>query len=112
MSAGIASVPSVPGVRVTVTAAVRHLCPFKDEVDDGRLTLSWRTDHSTVELHSLRRFLGVFADARISHEEVVSEIWGAMNRVDGIRSVSISTAWRTADMGVTCSISPTLAGQP
>lgn len=102
----IAGVPSAPGVRVTVTAPIRHLCPFKDEIDDGELTLSWRTDHSTVELHSLRHFLGVFADARISHEEVVSEIWGAMNRVDGIRSVSVSTTWRTAGMKVQCATSP------
>lgn len=100
----ITSVPSVPGVSVTVTAPVRHLCPFKDEIDDGRLTLSWRTDHSTVELHSLRQFLGVFADARISHEEVVSEIWGAMNRVAGIRSVTVSTTWRTAGMEVACEV--------
>lgn len=108
----ITGVASAPGVHVTVTAPIRHLCPFKDEIDDGRLTLSWRTDHSTVELHSLRSFLGVFADARISHEEVTSEIWGAMNRVGGIRSVSVSTAWRTAGMEVQCSISPTPVGQP
>lgn len=106
----IAGVPSTPGVRVTVTAPIRHLCPFKDEIDDGELTLAWRTDHSTVELHSLRLFLGAFADARISHEEVVSEIWGAMNRVDGIRGVSVSTSWRTAGMEVSCFSSVIPAG--
>lgn len=108
----IEAVPSAPGVRVTVNAPIRHLCPFKDEIDDGQLTLSWRTDHSTVELHSLRNFLGAFADAPISHEEVVSEIWGAMSRVGGIRSVSVHTTWRTAGLEVTCSTSPTRVGQP
>lgn len=106
------AVPSLPGVHVQVTAAVRHLCPFKQEIDDGRVTVSWRTDHATVELHSLRAFLGDFAESAISHEDLVSELWAALNALAGIRRVLVVATWKTAGMDVTCSTSPIPAVTP
>lgn len=94
-------------VDITVYRALRHLCPFKDELDVGRVKLELSSkDGWTTELHSLDEYLAAWADIKISHEELTDQI--AMDT----RAVRVTTYWRTAGMEVRCSTSPTPAVTP
>jgi len=101
-----------PGLTMSVTSPIRHLCPFKDEVDDGTITVTWRTLNGTFELHSLRAFFATFAESEISHESLTDTIYRELSRVPSIRIVDVETHWTTAGMGVACSTSPTPAARP
>lgn len=97
---------------VTMTAgiAVAHLCPFKDEVDNGWVTITWRCDGATLELHALADYLRGFKDARLSHEEVTDRIRHDLAATPGVELVSVETTWGTAGMEVKCVTTPTPAG--
>lgn len=98
-----------PGLTMSVTSPIRHLCPWREEVDDGHITITWRTLNGTLELHDLRDYLKSFAEAEISHESLTDSIYRELNRTPCIRLIDVSTNWRTAGMEVACSTSPTLA---
>lgn len=98
-------------VTLSVTAPLRHMCPFIDEVDDGTVTINWSTCGNTVELHSLAQYLAQFADWRISHEALTDQIKHDIDGVQGIFATTVATSWKTAGMDVTCSTSPIPAGQ-
>lgn len=68
-------VPAAAKVTASATAQVDHLCPFKDETDEGSVTIIWDCAGDTVELHSLSLFLAAFAFEKISHEDLVGEIF-------------------------------------
>lgn len=96
-------------VTMTVTAPLTHLCPHVDEVDNGTITLTWRVNGYTLELHSLREYLNGFKYAEVSHEEITDLIRHEMSVTPGVEVVSVETTWDTAGMEVKCSTSPTLA---
>jgi len=71
----ITTVPASPGVVCEAVAArFLHMCPVKDEVDNGALTIGWTTTDVTLELHSLAAYLRSWADAAITHEELCLQI--------------------------------------
>lgn len=92
-------VPTIGGGVVAVTAPLRHLCPFVDEVDEGEVRLSWSVNGMTFELHSLAAYLDSFAEEKVSHEELTVRIFREL----GSSMVGVTTEWRTAGMTVTVS---------
>ncbi len=105
-------VPTDAAVTLTANAAIQHLCPFVQEVDSGDITVTWDTDGWTFELHSLRAYLKSFTHREISHEDLTEEVRAELSSHHGVKSVTVTTTWRTAGMGVTCSTSPIPAGLP
>ena len=101
---------STADVTLTAIAPLVHRCPFVDEVDNGTVTISWRVDGQTFELHSLRAYLDRFRDAEISHEAITDRIRHDLATTLGLADVTVTTTWDTAGMEVTCSTSPTPAG--
>ena len=93
-----AVVPSSYGHAVTVTAPIRHLCPFVDEVDEGHLTVAWVTSGATVEAHSLASYLAAWASIRISHEDLVGLIAQDLSTLAGIDVVKVEARFVTAGM--------------
>lgn len=100
---------AAPGLTMSATSPIRHLCPFKDETDDGTITVSWRTLNGTLELHSLRAYFRSFADAATSHESLTDTIYRELQRIPSVRVLGVSTSWETAGMAVGCSTSATRA---
>jgi len=88
------------GVEFFVSGYLRHRCPFAPEIDEGTVEIRLVIDASTVELHSLRRYLATFADEALPHEAltdlVASELAAALNP----RSIEVVTRWRTAGFEV------------
>lgn len=92
----LALVPCADPVRVAVTFPVMHLCPFRDEVDEGRVQIAWTVAGSTLELHALAAWLDGFKGDRISHEDVTADIAEHLDGLPGIADVEVSTTWNTA----------------
>lgn len=108
----VKTVPIEATVALATTADIQHMCPFVQEVDNGKVTITWEAEGWTIELHSLRAYLNTFQDREISHEELTEEIGVELNSHHGITIKYITTAWRTAGMEVMCSFLPTRVGQP
>jgi NADPH-dependent 7-cyano-7-deazaguanine reductase QueF len=106
----IKTVPIEATVTLATTADIQHMCPFVHEVDNGSVTITWETGGWTIELHSLRAYLGTFADREISHEDLTQEIHNELSSRHGFKAMTVSTTWRTAGMEVQCSTSPTPVG--
>jgi len=90
-------------VRVEIVAPVRKRCPFRDEIDWGEVTITYETNATAIELHSLAAYLATFTDRPMSHEDFVVEVRLWLDRP----SVEVSSRWTTAGMEVECSTSPT-----
>lgn len=108
----VETVPELAGLRMVVRSEFRHLCPFRQEVDDGRITVAWTTAGATFELHALRAFLDQFRDVVISHEYLTATVRELLGLAEGVEGLDVLTEWGTAGMGVSCSTSPILAGRP
>lgn len=81
---------AAPDVQVTLTAPVRKLCPVKDEVDEGTVTLSYRTGRlGALELHDLAAYFAGFTGRHLSHEEFTFEVARATG-------AEVSSSWETA----------------
>lgn len=93
-----AVIPEESGARVTVTGPLRHLCPHVEELDEGSAIISWTCAGSTLELHSLARYLEGFAGERISHEELSRAIRDDLATLYGIADVDVRTSWSTAGL--------------
>jgi len=103
-------VPTSADVRMAVTAEVQHLCPFVDEVDNGTVTVTWRTNGATFELHSLREYLSGFKDSEIAHEMLTDRIRHDLSVTQGVHLLSVESTWDTAGMEVRCGTWQTRAG--
>jgi NADPH-dependent 7-cyano-7-deazaguanine reductase QueF len=95
----VQTVECVPGVRVTVTGPITHLCPHVDEVDEGEVTIGWRTSGKTFELHSLAAHLRTYATQRISHEDLVAALRGDLKGL-GCFDIDVSVRFTTASLTV------------
>lgn len=94
-------VPANPNIIMTVTSPVQHYCPFVDEVDNGAIVLTWVTSDSTIELHSLATFLGHYADQKISHEDLVDEVFDCLEALSPhIILRSVTARFTTAGIDV------------
>lgn len=110
MTSPVATVPDASDVTVTVRTSLQHTCPYVDEVDRGHVTITWRVDGETFELHALAGYLQGFKDARLSHEEITERIrFDLTCATELIELVSVETVWETAGMEVRCSTSLTPA---
>lgn len=99
-------------VTVSVKADLQHLCPHVEEIDFGTVTITWRVNGQTYEMHSLAEYLRGFKDSRLSHEQITDCIRHDLSTVDGIELVSVETTWDTAGMEVRCYTSPTPVDLP
>lgn len=97
-----------PDVRVTATGPIAHLCPYADEVDEGRITITWITDPRTIELHSLASYLARFKAERLSHEELVALIADDLAGL-GLH-VAVTAQFHTAGLDV--EVSRAVPGEP
>lgn len=94
-------VPADSQATVTAGGLVSHLCPFVDEADHGTVTITWRCNTSTVELHSLAAYLGGFTDRRIGHEDLVEEVFQHLrDAAPGVSVRSVTARFTTAGLGV------------
>lgn len=87
-------------MKVTMTAAITHRCPFADDIDIGLVTIEHQPDpddrDDVIELWGLRAFLASFHDAKITHEEVTTAI------AEQYPGAHVTTRWRTADIDLVC----------
>lgn len=90
------TVPDDSDVIVTATFPLVHRCPHVEEVDEGSVTIAWRVEGETYELHSLREYLDGFKDAELSHEQITSRICHDLSVVPRISIIEVITAWSTA----------------
>lgn len=102
----IRTIPTEDQVTVTATGDLVHQCPVVDEVDHGRVTITWNTNDATLELHGLAEYLRGFKDARLSHEEITDQIRRDLSQITGINLVEVETTWHTAGLEVTCTTPP------
>lgn len=93
-----------PGLTVAVTSPLRHRCPHVEEEDHGTVTITWRVQSATLELHALRRYLQSFEEEKVSHEELTARIAREVRRVSGLTLVSVQSSWETAGQKVSCFI--------
>ena len=90
---------------MVASGALLHLCPFTPELDGGTVTIEWDTNGSTLELHSLARWLDGFDAVPISHEALVAHIADTISAAGGgtIESVGVTYETVTAGIRVTAS---------
>lgn len=94
-------VPADAAATVTATSQIRHLCRFKNEVDDGTVTVVWTCDGATIELHSLAEYFASFAEVLTSHEELVARIGEDLDALgDDIIVRSVTVRFTTAGIDV------------
>lgn len=99
----IETVEAPHGTVLRITAPLVHECPFKQETDEGSVTITWETEGRTFELHSLAAYLKTFAPVRISHEALTRHLKDSLNASTGLTVVSVATRWGTAGLDVACS---------
>jgi len=104
------TVPCESQVAMTSHHALVHRCPFRDEVDEGRIEIGWTTDGSTLELHALAAWLDGFRHDVISHEDITADIFDHLTAQPGITDVRVVTTWVTA-AGATVEVRGALPGQ-
>ncbi len=86
-------------MKVTITADVQHLCPYRDEVDQGIAAITLDVPSGDApELHDMRSRLDGWAVRKISHEAMTREIAAYF------RAIRVVTTWRTAGMEVVCDV--------
>lgn len=84
---------------LTVTAPVTKRCPYKDESDDGEVTLTFHVaEGDGPELHDLASLLDTYRHVEISHEAFTREVAAATG------AESVCSTWTTAGMTVTARV--------
>lgn len=103
-------VPCTAETTMTAAGPLEHICPYVDEVDQGHVTIAWKTKGETFELHALAEYLSGWRDMEVSHESVTLLIRDHLNIYEGIEVISVVTTWETAGLEVRCFTSPTRVG--
>lgn len=107
------SVPCQAVVRVSVSLAAEHLCPFKPERDHGTVAISWITSRGeTIELHALAGLVSRHRDTEISHEQWTADLYSALVTAVAVDELSISSSWTTAGATVTVNSVDAAVGEP
>lgn len=86
---------------VKITAPVEKRCPYKDEQDEGSLTLTFRVFKDAPELHELAENLSTWTDIPISHEDFTDAV---VRRWHSEGCVSARSTWRTAGLEVSVDV--------
>lgn len=89
-------------VTLTFTAPLVHRCPYRAEVDEGSVEITWTTAGWTLELHALAAWLAGFTGDAISHEDITGDICAHLSDLPGIADVQVTTRWTTAGGEVSC----------
>ena len=85
-------------MKITVTAPVTKVCPYRDEVDVGTVTITFDImDGDGPELHGFAAYLAAFTDRALSHE-----MFTRIVAVD--HDAATSSTWTTAGMAVTVDV--------
>jgi NADPH-dependent 7-cyano-7-deazaguanine reductase QueF len=100
LAENLQTVPETATVRVTAAGYLTHECPHVSETDYGTVAVSWTCAGSTIELHSLSRYLDAYEGAPISHERISETIRADVAALDGIADVVVVTKWTTANLEV------------
>lgn len=83
---------------LTVEGDVTKLCPYKDERDDGTVTVTFEvSDGDGPELHDVARKLRLYEDVKLSHEDFTRQV------KDVLSATAVTSRWLTAGLTVTCS---------
>jgi NADPH-dependent 7-cyano-7-deazaguanine reductase QueF len=104
------AVPCGSTVTMTTHHALTHRCPYRDELDEGRIEIGWTTAGQTLELHALTAWLDGFRDDAISHEDITADIRDHLCAQPGIADVRVVTTWVTA--GATVEVRGAVPGEP
>lgn len=85
---------------VVVRGPVKKLCPYRNEVDEGTVTVTFSVSHrdDCRELHSLAGYLGSFEGASLSHEDFTRQVHA------DLAALSVESTWQTAGLTVTCAV--------
>lgn len=95
------SVPCADEVRMSAEFTARHLCPFREEIDDGTVTVSWVTSHGvTFELHALADAIGAREGEEVSHERWTADLTARLAEVD-VADLAVTSTWTTAGATIT-----------
>ena len=94
------TVPCDNYVTVTAFGPLRHMCPYKDEIDNGTVTITWRPDGETFELHALAEYLRGYEHSPVSHETITDRIQHDLSMITAVAAVRVETSWQTAGFRV------------
>jgi len=109
------TVPCDNHVTVTASGPISHLCPYKDETDNGRIEITWTVKGQTFELHALADYIAGWSGARMSHEQVTDRIRHDLSATADVADVQVKTTWNTAGLAVSVTTggeSDSLPGRP
>jgi hypothetical protein len=85
-------------VIVTVTGPVTKRCPYRDEIDEGTVTMTFLVlSGDAPELHGLAEQIAAGLNEKVSHEDYTRAMWATWFP-KGLRRVE--TTWTTAGMEV------------
>lgn len=85
-------------MKMTVTAAVRKLCPYRDEIDEGTVIITFDVyEGDGPELHEVADYLASYAVVPMSHEAFT-------RMVASDYDAAVTSAWTTAGMAVTVDV--------
>lgn len=97
----IQALPTDADCTVTVTGDITHQCPYRDEVDEGQVTLAWLCQGATIELHSLAAYLDAWKDCTVSHEQLVDRLALDLGTASPeVHLISVVARFTTAGMSV------------
>jgi NADPH-dependent 7-cyano-7-deazaguanine reductase QueF len=83
------------GVAVRASFPATHTCPFREEKDEGTVTVEWMVGDQTLELHALREHLDGLDEWEVSHEEYTLHLWTEIRSL-GFNGVRVTSRWDTA----------------
>lgn len=87
---------------VTISGPVTKRCPYREEVDEGTVTLTFDVgDDEAPELHGLAARLRRHEDARVSHEAYSLAL---IDDLGPSGCVHVRTTWQTAGLEVTVDV--------
>lgn len=86
-------------VYVEIGARITKLCPFKDEVDYGTVTIGYWVEGKTLELHALRALLDTYSDKKMTHEDFVNKLAEELT-VTLESPTAVTSKWETAGLCV------------
>lgn len=87
---------------ITVSAPATKLCPYVDEVDEGRVALTFKIKDGQdegPELHALAHRLALTSGQRVSHEVYTQALY---HYYEAVGCVKVVSEWVTAGMEVRC----------
>lgn len=106
-------VPCDVEVEMSAEFVARHLCPFVDEADEGKVTVSWVTAHGeTFELYALAELVNGREKERVSHERWTADLAAELGVRVKVGGLVVASTWPTAGATVTVRCPTVESGGP